>query len=89
MRRTTVEIAFGRLKSRWRVLMKRSDFHYLFTPKVIATCCALHNFCENEKEVVNPNCFSTILQRMLAINRSSQASLLAMSSFHSRDMTCM
>ncbi|XP_056292436.1 uncharacterized protein LOC130207772 [Pseudoliparis swirei] len=53
--RTTVEIAFGRLKSRWRVLMKRSDFHFSFTPKVIATCCALHNFCENEKEVVNPN----------------------------------
>lgn len=53
--RTTVEIAFGRLKSRWRVLMKRSDFHFSFTPKVIATCCALHNFCENEKDVVNPN----------------------------------
>nr|XP_040024722.1 uncharacterized protein LOC120812643 [Gasterosteus aculeatus aculeatus] len=53
--RTTVEIAFGRLKSRWRVLMKRSDFHFTFTSKVIATCCALHNFCENEKEVVNPN----------------------------------
>ena len=35
--------------------MKRSDFHYSFTPKVIATCCALHNFCENEKEAVNPN----------------------------------
>src|SRR4029434_2694863 len=53
--RTTVEIAFGRLKLRWRVLMKRSDFHFSFTPKVIATCCALHNFCENEKEVVNHN----------------------------------
>nr|XP_040024088.1 uncharacterized protein LOC120812311 isoform X2 [Gasterosteus aculeatus aculeatus]XP_040024089.1 uncharacterized protein LOC120812311 isoform X2 [Gasterosteus aculeatus aculeatus] len=50
--RTTVEIAFGRLKSRWR---ERSDFHFTFTSKVIATCCALHNFCENEKEVVNPN----------------------------------
>ena len=53
--RTTVEIAFGRLKSRWRVLMKLGVFHFSFTPKVIATCCALHNFCENEKEVVNPN----------------------------------
>ncbi|XP_049914823.1 putative nuclease HARBI1 [Epinephelus moara] len=52
--RTTVEIAFGRLKSRWRVLLKRSDFHFTFTPHVIATCCALHNFCEGEKETVNP-----------------------------------
>ncbi|KAJ8273847.1 hypothetical protein GJAV_G00106160 [Gymnothorax javanicus] len=52
--RTTVEIAFGRLKSCWRVLLKRSDFHFTFTPHIIATCCALHNFCEGEKESVNP-----------------------------------
>lgn len=52
--RTTVEIAFGRLKSRWRVLAKRSDFHYTFVPKVVATCCALHNFCEREKETISP-----------------------------------
>ncbi|XP_051963804.1 uncharacterized protein LOC127630384 isoform X1 [Xyrauchen texanus] len=52
--RTTVERAFGRLKSRWRVLMKRTDVHYTFTPHVIATCCALHNFCENERENINP-----------------------------------
>uniref|UniRef100_A0A671XEC2 DDE Tnp4 domain-containing protein n=1 Tax=Sparus aurata TaxID=8175 RepID=A0A671XEC2_SPAAU len=52
--RTTVEIAFGRLKSCWRVLLKRSHFHFTFTPHIIATCCALHNFCENEKESVNP-----------------------------------
>ncbi|KAM4541681.1 uncharacterized protein PAE49_018607 [Odontesthes bonariensis] len=52
--RTTAEIAFGRLKSRWRVMMKSGDFHFSFTPKVIATCCALHNFCEEEKEPVNP-----------------------------------
>ncbi|XP_061584890.1 uncharacterized protein LOC133450329 isoform X1 [Cololabis saira] len=53
--RTTVQIAFGRLKSRWRVLLKRSDFHFTFTPHVIATCCALHNLCEDEEDGVNPS----------------------------------
>nr|XP_054597199.1 uncharacterized protein LOC129163470 [Nothobranchius furzeri] len=53
--RTSIEIAFGRLKSRFRVLLKRSDFHFTFTPYVVATCCALHNFCEMEKEHVNPS----------------------------------
>ena len=52
--RTCIEIAFGRLKSRFRVLLKRSDFHFTFTPYLVATCCALHNFCEMEKESVNP-----------------------------------
>ena len=52
--RTTAEIAFGRLKSRWRVLLKCSDFHFTLTPHIIATCCVLHNFCECKKESVNP-----------------------------------
>lgn len=52
--RTCVEIAFGRLKSRWRILLKRSDLHYTFSPYLIATCCALHNFCEKEKDHGNP-----------------------------------
>ncbi|KAL2094402.1 hypothetical protein ACEWY4_009121 [Coilia grayii] len=52
--RTTVKIAFGRLKACWRVLMKRSDFHFTFSPYMITTCCALHNLCEDEKESLNP-----------------------------------
>ena len=34
--------------------MKQSDFHFTFSPYMIATCCALHNLCEDEKEGVNP-----------------------------------
>ena len=33
--------------------MKRSDYHYSLAPYVITTCCALHNFCEQEKEILN------------------------------------
>ncbi|KAM4563474.1 uncharacterized protein PAE49_011528 [Odontesthes bonariensis] len=52
--RTSADVAFRRLKSRWRVLLRKSDFHYTFTPYVVATCCALHNFCESVEEEVDP-----------------------------------
>uniref|UniRef100_A0A673NED2 DDE Tnp4 domain-containing protein n=1 Tax=Sinocyclocheilus rhinocerous TaxID=307959 RepID=A0A673NED2_9TELE len=51
--RVGVENTFGILKSRWKVLLKRSDFHFSFTPTVIANCCALHNFCQTEKDNAN------------------------------------
>ncbi|KAK4871867.1 hypothetical protein RN001_015991 [Aquatica leii] len=41
--RVTVEIAFGRLKARWRCLLKRLDIDHSFVPHAIATCCTLHN----------------------------------------------
>ena len=47
--RMCVEIAFGRLKSRWRVLCKKNDLHIMSVPKLITTCCALHNFCEKRR----------------------------------------
>ncbi|XP_055709000.1 uncharacterized protein LOC129805246 [Phlebotomus papatasi] len=48
--RVTVEIAFGRLKGRWRILLKRSDIIYTFMPQVVAACCTLHNFVEDEND---------------------------------------
>ncbi|XP_063062128.1 uncharacterized protein LOC134454980 isoform X2 [Engraulis encrasicolus] len=53
--RVGVENTFGMLKARWRVLLKQSEFHFTFTPKVIATCCALHNFCVIEKDAPHTN----------------------------------
>ncbi|XP_039305175.1 protein ALP1-like [Solenopsis invicta] len=48
--RVFVEMAFGRLKARWRMLQKKIDCHYKFVPQVIVACCVLHNFCEDNKD---------------------------------------
>ena len=44
--RMPVENAFGRLKGRWRCLLKRMDCHLTNVPNVVASCVALHNMCE-------------------------------------------
>jgi hypothetical protein len=41
--RMVVENAFGRLKGRWRCLLKRMDCHVSNVPTVVASCVTLHN----------------------------------------------
>lgn len=48
--RVSIEMAFGRLKARWRILCKKMDCAYTFCPQIILTCCILHNFVESHKE---------------------------------------
>ena len=41
-----IENAFGRLKGRWRCLLKCMDHQLENVPIVVAACVVLHNMCE-------------------------------------------
>ena len=41
-----VQHGYGRLKGRWRCLLKRLDVDISDVPEVVTACCVLHNICE-------------------------------------------
>ena len=53
--RVVVENAFGRLKGRWRCLLKRNDCDVELVKAMVMACCALHNLCETHGETYAPD----------------------------------
>lgn len=51
--RMVVELAFGRLKGRWRRLCKRNDMYIDNVPCITTACCILHNVCERHNDTFN------------------------------------
>ncbi|KAI8481546.1 hypothetical protein Bbelb_407520 [Branchiostoma belcheri] len=51
--RMVVECAFGRLKGRWRCLLKRMDVNIYAVPDIVSAACVLHNLCEMNGEFFN------------------------------------
>lgn len=62
--RVVVERAFGVLKGRWRILLKRMDNKFFNVPDVILACCILHNFCQQSGEEFDDH---EVLRRVLAL----------------------
>jgi len=78
--RIVVERAFGRLKGRWRCLMKRLDYQLDHVTNVIAACVVLHNICELKADECQEECIDTLLETdrlEVASNATSTASTAA------------
>ncbi|CAI5464532.1 unnamed protein product [Closterium sp. Yama58-4] len=46
--------AIGRLKGRWRILLRRAEGKLHELPRLVGACCALHNFLEQKGEAFDP-----------------------------------
>lgn len=53
MIRVVVENVYGRLKGRFRSIVKMVDFNVEIVCFVIVVCCVLYNFCEVMGEDLN------------------------------------
>ena len=70
-----VEHAYGRLKGRWRTLLKRNDTSVHDLLKLVAACCVLHNICEVHGENFNEEWLDGVTDHV-SVNVHSTSSAL-------------
>ena len=71
-----VECAFGRLKGRWRSLLKRYDSKVEFLSTHVTACCILHNVCEVHKDTFNEHWLDDTVQQSSNFTSASSSSTL-------------
>lgn len=52
--RMPVERAFGMLKARFRILLKRCDMNLMHVPNMVVSCLTLHNICIVHGDAFDP-----------------------------------
>ena len=73
--RMVVENVFGRLKGRWRCLLKRMDYYEIqHSVNAIASCVVLQNLCEIEGDNCDPDWIHTEETSPHKISNTSQGS---------------
>ena len=72
--RIVSENAFGRLKARWRRLLKQNDMDVTKVPQVVLACCIHNNVCEIHGDIFNTTRLNDILDEQPTITPSSSTS---------------
>ena len=93
--RVVVENAFGRLKGRWRFLMKCNDNDIKYVPNIVTACCVLHNLCEMHGDLcdddwvrVDPNLQTLETSSTSSTSNTSSATSAQSSGSVIRDALC-
>ncbi|CAG2228172.1 unnamed protein product [Mytilus edulis] len=79
--RMTIECAFGRLKGRWRCLIKRLDNELYSVSGLAKACCTLHNICEVHGYFFNENWLEDIDDNVTTANNTKKKMRLAINVF--------
>lgn len=58
-----IECAFGRLKARFGALRRPMDINLNELPLVIYACFVLHNYCEANKDMMDENTVTEVIQQ--------------------------
>ena len=72
--RVVVEHSYGRLKGRWRCLLKHLDVTTCDVPELVAACCVLHNIiCEIHGDTLMINGWKESMDRTMCALQPAQA----------------